>query len=335
MKRSSVALLCALALVACSTPDRKVELGVKRVALSLAFAEQELAEPVAPRVLYQLVPAPPGLIESAPITPPAQIDFELPAYLTCPAAPDGAVAPVAAKRVAVAPPPAGTYPRRNTGTVTLEGGVIPINLPFPPFSLWEYGTPTPTEVTPSAVAGTATQVPAEPMPADEYDVVKTLTPEFTITERLRRTPNGIEMLKRTTRANGVETVFTPEPPIIIHQFQVEGERWVSSGVDRETSAAMLFEATIQSRELVDVCGTMVDTYRVTFTEQLVNLDTGEVSGSQPGDASTYNIAPHFGGLIVREDVHSTFQTHDPNTGTPIVVRFDYVSTTSTMEPVVL
>ena len=332
MKRLLVLLLATLLTTGCSVDAPPLELGVKRVALSLAFAEEELAEPVAPRVLYELVPAPPELI-AAPDVPYVAPSFELPSFLACQPAPEGAPLGAAVERVAAAPPVAGTYLRRNTGTIHIEGGVVPIDLPYPPLSTWVHGEPTEVSVTPTPVAGNSFQVPTEPAPADEYEVVKTLTPDFTITDRLRRTPTAIELVSRVTNANGTESTFTPEPPIIVHQFDVEGTQWTSAGMDTATGTAMLFEGTIEAREIVDVCGTIVDTYRVTFVEQVVNLRTGEVSGSQPNVPNAYNIAPQLGGLIVREDVHSTLTAREPNSGATVLVQMDYVSTLASPDPI--
>ncbi|MEN3272545.1 MAG: hypothetical protein V7636_1306, partial [Actinomycetota bacterium] len=62
--RRIVLLVLATALVAgCSTGHRDLELGIKRVALALAFADEDKAQPVAPKVVYQLIPAPPALVD--------------------------------------------------------------------------------------------------------------------------------------------------------------------------------------------------------------------------------------------------------------------------------
>ena len=76
-------------------------------------------------------------------------------------------------RLATKPPPPGKYPRRNTGKIHVEGALIPIDLPYPPFSLWEFGE------------SKAVDMPADPSGAlvkpetdDEYTVKKALTPDF-------------------------------------------------------------------------------------------------------------------------------------------------------------
>ena len=329
MTRRIMLLVLAVGLVSgCSTDEASLELGIKRVALSLAFADEEKAEPVAPRFVYQLVPAPPALVAASPDVVPTDLpSFELPAFVSCPKAPEGGAPEQAVLRVATRSPAGGMYPRRNTGTVHIEGGVIPIDLPYPPFSIWEHSEPTPV-VIPGDPTGA---VP--PTEGDEYTVKKSLTPDFFVVETFRRTPNEIQLLKRETSANGTTTVFTPSPPITYYLFGVENDEWRSAAMDTETSTAMMLTGKILKREVVDVCGTLVDTYQAQITEELVNLDTGEVSGSDPAVPSLLSVAPHLGGIIVKEDIHSTTRTRDPESGAPISITFDYVSTASTTEPV--
>jgi hypothetical protein len=328
--RRIMLLTVAIALVSgCSSGHRELELGIKRVALNLAFADEGKAEPVPPKVVYQLIPAPPGLVDSAPATPPARLpSFELPAFITCPKASEGATPEQAVLRLASRSPAAGTYPRRNVGKVHVDGGVLPLDLPYPPFSLWEFGASTPIEVPPDptgAIAPGGT--------GDEYTIKKSLTPDYVITETFRRTPTEIQLVKRETLANGVTTTIQPSPPVTYYSFGAENDEWRTAGLDQATSTAMLITGKIIKREVVDVCGTLVDTYQAQITEETVNLDTGEVSGSDPSASSYIDVAPQLGGLVIKEDIHSVTHTRDPKSGAPLTISFTYVSTTSTVEPV--
>ncbi len=330
MTRRTILLVLAVLLVSgCSTSDASLELGIKRVALSLAFADEERAEPVEPRVVYQLVPAPPEIVASAPDTLPTNLpSFDLPAFVSCPKAPEGGVPEEAVRRVATRSPAGGKYPRRNTGTVHIEGGLVPIDLPYPPFSIWEHTEPAPVDI-PGDPTGAITPAAT----GDEYTVKKSLTPDFFVTETFRRTPTEIQLLKRETSANGTVTTFTPSPPLTYYLFGVENDEWRSAGMDTETSTAGLITGKILKREVVDVCGTLIDTYQAQITEELVNLDTGEVSGSDPTVPSLLSVAPQLGGLVIKEDIHSTMRTRDPASGAPISITFTYVSTASSTEPV--
>jgi hypothetical protein len=329
MRRIVLFTIAGALFAGCGTGDRELELGIKRVALSLAFADEGKAEPVAPKVVYQLIPAPPALVASATATPPAALPpFEPPAFISCPAAPAGSSPERAVLRLATAPPPAGTYPRRNTGKIHVEGGLAPLDLPYPPLSLWEFSASTPVDV-----PGDPTGAVAPPEKDDQYTVKKSLTPDFFVIETLQRTSTGINLLKRETSANGTTSVFTPSPPVTVYQFGVENEEWRSAGVDQETSTAMLVTGKIVKREVVDVCGTLVDTYQAQYTEELVNLDTGEVSGTDPATPSTIDVAPQLGALVIKEDMHSTMRVRDEESGAPITITFTYVSTAASTEPV--
>lgn len=328
MKRIILLVLVIAMVSSCSTGHKSLELGIKRVALSLAFADEDKAVKVPPNIVYQLIPAPPALVESAPNSPPLVLpSFELPAFITCPKAVAAGAPDQAVLRLATKPPAAGKYPRRNTGKIHVDGGLFPLDLPYPPFSLWEFGQAKRVDIPGDPTGAT------KPQTVDEYTVKKSLTPDFYVTETLRRTSTGIVLLKRETMANGTKTVFTPSPAVTVYTFGVENDEWRSAGVDQQTSTSMLVTGKIIKREVVDVCGTLVDTYLAKITEELVNLRTGEVSGSNPNVPSYINVAPQFGGLVIREDTHSTAHTRDAKSGSPLTITFDYVSTASTIEPV--
>jgi hypothetical protein len=329
MRRIIMLVLVTALVGGCSTGHHELELGIKRVALSLAFADEDKAVPVAPKVVYQLIPAPPALVASAPSTPPVQLpSFELPAFITCPKAVDGGAPDQAVLRLATHSPAAGKYPRRNEGKIHVEGALVPIDLPYPPFSLWEFSDPK--EIT---IPGDPTGAFTPPAKGDEYTIKKSLTPDFYVTETFRRTPTEILLLKRETVANGTTTVLTPSPPVTYYSFGVENDEWRSAGIDQDTSTSMLITGKIIKREVIDVCGRLVDTYRAQITEESVNLDTGEVSGSDPSTPSYINVAPQFGGLVVREDIHSTTHARDAKSGAPVTITLNYLSTTSTIDPV--
>jgi hypothetical protein len=119
----------------------------------------------------------------------------------------------------------------------------------------------------------------------------------------------------------------------VYQFGVENDEWRSAAVDTDTSTAILITGKILEREVVDVCGTLVDTYRAQYTEELVNLDTGEVSGTDPSATSLINVAPQLGALVVKEDMHLVSHVRDAKSGAPLTISMTYVSTASSTEPV--
>jgi len=334
MRRLLLVALATMLLTSCGRGADDFEVGVKRVALALAFAEEELAEPVAPNIIRRYVPAPAEIDLASP--PPAnEVVFEFDNPLDCPVAPEGAAPAEAVSRTVTSPPAPGPYLRHNEGTVEVSGGVLPITLPFPPLTRWEIGASEAIARTPGPFAGSPIDT-TPPGDNHELDVRKViLEGGFVITDRIRITHDQIQLLTRTTEASGTTTVFTPDPPITLYQFGVEGTVWRSAGVDTETDTAMLVQGTIERREVVDVCGEPIDTYRVSMTESMVNLQTGETSGTDADRPNIYNVAPHHGGLVVREDVRSTTRARDPESGAPIIVLLQYVSTVNDVEPVVL
>ncbi|MEN3271769.1 MAG: hypothetical protein V7636_530, partial [Actinomycetota bacterium] len=215
-----------------------------------------------------------------------------------------------------------------TGKIHVDGGLVPLDLPYPPFSLWEFGAATHVDV-----PGDPTGAAVPPETDDEFTVKKSLTPEFFTVETLRRTSAGIVLVKRETTANGVKSSFTPRPSPTVYQFGVENGEWRSAGIDTDTSTSILITGKILKREVVDVCGTLVDTYQAQYTEELVNLDTGEVSGTDPTATSLISVAPQFGGLVIKEDMHLVSHVRDTKSGAPLTISFTYVSTASSIEPV--
>ena len=322
-----LALVAGLTATACGSGEGALEIGIRRVALDLAFSEEELAEPVEPRRIIQVVPTPPDVQEPAdlgrfrsPPPEPPTVPFEL-----CPTAPPGAV-PAAPVTFAIDDPPAvGAYTRHNQGSIEITGGPFPITLPFPFITRWEIPAIEEAEVPPPLGLG-------EPTTQVEWDVEKILSPTFTVVDRYRLLPDKLQLVGRTTTNGDYTTEFVPDPPIDFYVFGVEGSSWSSAGIDDEQGTAMLFQGSIESREIVDACGTPVDTYRVVASETMVNLRTGETSGTSEGDPNIFNVATQLGGLVVREDVHVTQTTRDPDTGSALVAEFDYVSTVDSIDP---
>jgi hypothetical protein len=89
------------------------------------------------------------------------------------------------------------------------------------------------------------------------------------------------------------------------------------------------QGQIVRREAVDVCGVMIDSYRVETTEQLVDLTTGSTSGTTTGTSNVYNVATQLHGFIVREQIRTTTRKADTATGTPVTIEMNYTSTAST------
>jgi hypothetical protein len=79
-----------------------------------------------------------------------------------------------------------------------------------------------------------------------------------------------------------------------------------------------------------VCGTLHDALRIVVTERVVNLATGETSGTADGDPNVFHVASQLGGLVLREDVHFTQTIATPDGAA--VVEWDYQSTQDSATP---
>ena len=306
-----------------------LEFGIRRMALDLAFEDEDAAPPAEPQVVVRLVPAPAEVL--AP-----DFDFgtirdddlfsDPPPLDLCPtASPDETIGVAAAPSV-IDPPVAGTYVRRNSGFVEIQGAGLPIRLPYPFISAWEISEAD-EQIRPGPFGTQGTLVPAP-----QFTVTKSLGPEFTVTETFEIGDEALLLLERVIDASGVVTRFRTDPPVEFFSFGAEGDSWTSAGADTENGFGVLIEGIIDDREVIDVCGTLVDTFVISYTEQVVNLRNGQTSGTNETVPSTVYLAPQFGGLVVREDMHTLQRTSAPD-GSPLVIRLDYVSTLTSIEPV--
>lgn len=336
MKRLAAAVSMLVLTASCSGSSQSLgEIGVRRIALDLAFSDPALAEPVSPRTIIQHIPAPPGLTVDNLFLPPAKRppndggdrrpDDEPPPS-DCPAPGPLAAPDLPVGHKVAFPAASGVYSVANEGQTTVIGGVTPVVVPFPSTSALVV---RPGEAPPRPGAlGTLTPAPRTAV----YELQRRLADNYTVIETLELTDTAIRLLRRITRTAAGETVLTPDPPVDVYQFQVQGHSWRSAGLDMERGVSMVYEATIAEREILAVCDELVDTYRVEVSERLVDLTDGRVTGTSSGEVTTFNIAPQLGGLLVREEVHSFGNSRDPATGTPVTVELDYVSHLTTIEP---
>ena len=140
----------------------------------------------------------------------------------------------------------------------------------------------------------------------------------------------LDLLSAETKSGTTVQRFTPDEPVTMMQYNGEGSFWKSVGVDNSTGTTMVVQGTIAKREPVDVCGKLIDTYRVESTEHVTNPLTGYDSQTAANDPNVYNVATQFGGLMVQ--VHtSTTTTFVANGATATLVLND-VSTLDSIAP---
>ncbi len=310
---------------ACGGSERdSLQFGIRRLALDLAFVDEDAAAPLTAEVIQRIIPFdgetfPDG--EFAAPLPPRRSDpdgdLAIPAF--CPEADADATVPTPASPSIIDPPSPGVYPRRNTGSVEITSAGLPITLPYPPFSAWTISKAE-LRTRPGALGSSGVTPPAR-----QYTVTKSLGEGFSTVERFELGAEALLLLERVTTTNGVVTTFRPDPPLEFFRFGAEGDDYTSSGVDTTNGYAGAIQGVITDRAVIDVCGELTDTFVIRFTEIVVNLRTGELSGTNEAAPTTLFFAPQHGGLVIREDVHTIQRTTGPD-GEPLVARFDYVST---------
>lgn len=333
--RRTLAVIAALGLssAACGSSDEgALEFGVRRLALDLAFVDEGAAPPAAPEVIVRVIPAPveaqqPGFDfdtvrpppdEPPPPPPPPPAD-------RCPSAPPEATVRLVASPEVIDPPAPGSYPRTNSGTIEVIAAGLPLRLPYPFASTWTVAKEAKVERPgPLGVPGTGATV-------RQFTVTKAVSPSFTVTETYEIGAEALLLVERRTVSNGAETVIRTTPALEFFKFGAEGDEWVSAGADSENGFGVVIQGSIADREVIDVCGDLVDTFVVEYTEQVVNLVTGETSGTAADEPSKIYIAPQYGGLVVREDLHVS-QRATTGDGEAAVVNFDYISTLDSIDP---
>jgi hypothetical protein len=335
--RRTAALLVgfALATTACGGggPDPLI-IGMKRVALNLAFADEDLASAVDPARVIQLVPAPEELLEEG-------ADFEpyRPSRPRPPLPPPCAVAgpnvfadepvPIFARGA----PAEGVYSFHNTGTITITGTVVPLSIPYPAKSKVEIRNVKVVDEVPGGEALTpAGRAALGLSKVVSFDRINRISGELTVADSYRYDESKLELTKRvvTSQGQGV-TTFNPQPAITFLEFgQGEGDTWSSAGIDTENNLSMVVQGTISNREFVDLCGKIVDAFRVPSNETSVNLDDTSQSGTDATQPNIYWFANQFGALVVKEEGHYT-QVIQVD-GAPVTLEFDYTSTLDSVIP---
>lgn len=334
-----VALLVASVLAGACAPSGPdpLEFGVQRIALDIAFVDEAAAPPPAPEVIVQLIPAPPEVFEPGfdfrtVEVPEEEEDFgpedDLvlpPLPPRCPAASPQATIDLPVSPSVLDPPAPGFYPRANSGFIELVTAGPMLKFPYPFESSWqvspERAAPGPTGSVP---------LPNNTPIGRQWTVTKQLG-SFRTVELMELATNGVLLVERRTINNGVETVLRPDPPVTFFQFGAEGDSWNSAGADVENDLAIVIQGSINDRAVIDVCGVLAEAFVIGYTEQVVNLATGETSGTDSAEPSTIFYAPQYGGLVVKEEMHST-QRVTAEDGSPVVINLDYISTLMTVDP---
>jgi hypothetical protein len=329
-------LVVVTVLPACSQHKKTVDLGLKRITLDLAFKNP--AKAAKPPTITQIIEAQASGGTATQllgdIARPIASVANVPG-VGCGTAPAGALPEIPVAGLVGKPPATGVYIQHNKGTYSLDG---PLKLQgdFPPFSVMEIANATDDTSADAAGGGVRTIT---------YDVIlrslitTTKTTYRSITRDSARAvgatsvspvANELELVSVETKTGTGIQRFTPTPPVSLMQYGGEGAFWQSAGIDQETGTVMVVQGSIVKREPVDVCGKMIDTYRVESTEQVTNVLSGFSSQTKSGDPNVYNVATQFGGLVVRQHTDTT-STFVANGATSTLV-IDNTSTVDSVTP---
>jgi hypothetical protein len=314
---------CALLSGCASTGAPKTLVGVRKVPLSVAFEDETLTPPQVTRVIETILPPIPPLLTAA--TTPSLALPSLPKAELCPAAEPGAVPEEPATFGISRPPKEGTYYKRNNGTVKVTGA-IPITLPYPPLSKVVIGNVRQAVVnTPYYGNETVTT----------YESEEQLAPTLSIKSYYSYNPRELDLVAEEIITDGSVSRFAPTPAIEVVPFTGTGSTWPSAGIDSDKLISEALQGTIDgAREVIDVCGKLVDTLKISTTETRVSFADGSVSGSgnseHPNTPIVQNYALQFGALVIRREEHSqrTLQT----SGAPLTLQVDVVSSLLSIEP---
>ena len=340
---------------ACGGSEDPLEIGLRRVALDLAFKDEEKAVAAEPNrivrtvveyvdfgeeIIWEDAPEPKRRIP--PVIPP-----RAPAKV-CDVAPENDTPEIPAFHVRKGDPIVGTYERHNTGKIGFTAATLNGSIPFPSTSEWDIidvsNQPRITALRPED------QKAHVPDPVQANTTAAPVAGKFTVVRIVRGLPTTyttyeysstfLHLTERKSVArDGKETLFRPTPPIrfvALNETEGTDSEVTFAGVDRQTNVAMTITSKIVGREWVDICGEVFDSYRVEWQEQLIDMSTGSptVSGNASDQFNVWNVQFDNGLLVLREELHYAIQTTTEVAGAPVPVTLsiDVSSVLDSMEP---
>jgi hypothetical protein len=331
-----VVVVLALVASACSGRGKDpLEIGVKRIALNLAFSDETKAEPVDRNKVLQVITVPEDVAAyepDAPVGSGRKIP-PLAGFRPCPAAAVDNFPKEPVTLVMRGAPKPGLYTTHNAGTVKITDGAIPFTLPYPIASKLEISKVVVTpevpgqQDTPPAVQGVAGFGDVV-----TFDVLETVGTSSVLSS-YRYDDTNFQLIRRETKSPGRDTAIAPVPAVTLqHLGKGKADSWASAGADQDNNTGMVVQGNIEDRENVDICGQRYDSWKVLSTETTANLSSSEHSENEPNQPIIYHFANQLGGLIIQKEVHATETVNVE--GRPVTVQYDYVSTLDSVDPIV-
>ena len=320
-QRAALLLLVVVALTmsACGGSGAPTSLiGVRKVALDLTFKDEKFAKPLPTRVVVTYIPAPDDLIArlnpGLHFTPP-----RLPSFACTHAGPSEVPSEVATSGIPHPPEP-GTYLYSNVGTIDIQGAVS-LKLPYPPVN----------KVVVSDVKQAIADNPLfGPSATTTFKVDQQLTGTLSIIDTLSYDKTALSLVKREIKSGGSTSTLAPNPPVTIMSFDGSGATFQGAGVDVANMSALIVQGSVGAKQVVDACGTLIDTYPATTTEQELDVTSVSTNGTQTNKPTHTNYALQLGGIVVKRESH-TQQVIKTDAGAG-VVNIDVVSTLINPEP---
>ena len=335
---------------------RSFEIGLRRIAVDLAYTDEAKLPPPIVVTKEEIIAAPPPISVPGFVTqiapeivrasPPATVRPTPPAPTpACPKAAADARPRLPVRVFVTDPPKMGVFPTRVDGTVALASTIGTLKFPLPTVGAFQIRNVQQTSVQ-DTTNGPTTII--------SYDVIEpTLDGGSMVTTyqstnspsssqgQVQRTatvgpqPLGeLDLVSQVIKSPGKpDSRFDPKPAVIIMSFKSgEGTSWNSAGIDQATGTSMVVQGSIEKREVLDVCGTLYDTYKVTSSERVTNLQSGYSSMTAQGNPNIYNVATQLGGLFISRTVHTAAQAPSSSGAGTTTITLDYTSIVTTADP---
>ena len=321
--------VAGLAATACG-PHPAASIAMRSTALNLQFARPDLAKPIPPKVLIQLLPLPPA----TPL-PTSGSSFTLPPIVvpapanSCPPASQKARPAAPLKASTLTSPAAGYYFYDTKGKATVSGGAQNVTVPMLPFS--QVAISKPTAADPDATVAAEGGAPASGKET-EYTVTTYFSKTASETDEFTVSATSINLMQRTLTDGQRSMTFTPTPQVQLVVFGAVGSSWKSRGTDSNSGAVMDYQGSIAGIKQLNVCGQLVKGYEVSYSYSLANPAVAEIIRTNSNDANTLLVAPQLGGLVLSQHIDTDDIRFNASLSGYVGVTLNYDTTVHRLSP---
>ena len=329
-RATACAVILGFAATACG-PHPQASIAVRSTALNLEFARPDLAKPIPPKILINLLPAPPPVAVtpiSVPSVPPP-IVIPLPTGNDCPPASTKGKSAAPLKESTLGSPAAGFYTYNTKGKATVSGGKQNVTVPMPPIT--QVAISKSSQATPDSTVAAEGGAPASGKET-EYTITTHLSDKVSQVDELMVSAASINLMQRTLTDGERTMTFTPSPQVQLVKFGAVGSTWKSSGTDSNSGAVMHYQGTIAGTKTVNVCGQLVNAYQVTYSSSLANPAEAEIIRTNSNDDNSLLIAPQLGGLVISQHIDTDDIRFNASLSGYIGVTLNYDTTVKRITP---